>query len=79
MKISFYDRVDDGLVKFAVIIVIHSGKYVFCKHRDREMLEVPGGHHKIREIIDDTAKRELKEETGAINFDINSGCTYSVK
>ena len=33
---------------------------------------------KIGEDILETAKRELQEETGAIQFDINPICVYSV-
>lgn len=33
---------------------------------------------KVGEEIDDTAKRELYEETGALVFDINPICVYSV-
>ena len=40
--------------------------------------EVPGGHREQGEDILETAKRELYEETGAINFEINPICIYSV-
>lgn len=29
--VNFYDKVADELLKFAVIITVHDGKYVFCK------------------------------------------------
>ncbi|MDE6219357.1 MAG: NUDIX domain-containing protein [Lachnospiraceae bacterium] len=78
MAVNFYEKVDDKLLKFAVIIAKTDGKYVFCKHRSRNTLEVPGGHREPGEVISDTAKRELYEETGAIDFDIQPVCVYSV-
>lgn len=77
--VKFYEQVDDGKLSFAVIIAKTGGKWVFCKHRDRETYEVPGGHREIGETILETAKRELNEETGAIEFDIKPICVYSVK
>lgn len=78
VKVKFYDNVDDKLLKFAVIISKTEGKWVFCKHKERNTLEAPGGHRECGECIDDTAKRELYEETGAIEFDIKPACVYSV-
>lgn len=78
MKVSFYDSIDDRLLKFAVIISKYNGKWVFCKHKERNTYEIPGGHREAGEKIDETAKRELIEETGAIDFTINPVCVYSV-
>lgn len=78
MKVRFYDAADDALLKFAVIISKSEGKWVFCKHRERDTYEIPGGHREENETITDTAKRELKEETGAAEFDIKPVCVYSV-
>lgn len=77
-KVNFYDSINDSMLKFAVIIARHNGKWVFCKHRERSTWEVPGGHREQGEDILETAKRELYEETGAINFEINPICIYSV-
>lgn len=78
MEVKFYDKVNDELLKFAVIISRYNGKLVFCKHRQRETLEIPGGHREVGEIIDEAARRELYEETGAVDFKIEPICVYSV-
>ena len=76
--VQFYDSVADELLKFAVIVSRSGGKWLFCKHRKRDTYECPGGHREPNEDILDTAKRELYEETGAIDFDITPVCVYSV-
>ena len=77
-EVKFYDDIEDELLKFAVIISKTQNKYVFCKHKDRDTWEVPGGHREQGENITDTAKRELYEETGALEFDMEPICVYSV-
>lgn len=79
INVNFYDEINDDLLKFAVIIAKTNGKWVFCKHKDRDTFEVPGGHRETGETIVETAKRELREETGAIDFAITPVAVYSVK
>ncbi|MDD6213465.1 MAG: NUDIX domain-containing protein [Clostridiales bacterium] len=76
--VRFYEEIDERLLKFAVIIAQTEGKYVFCKHKQRDTWEVPGGHREPGEKILETAKRELYEETGAVDFDLKPICVYSV-
>ena len=78
LEVRFYDSAADELLKFAVIISKANGKWVFCKHRERETYEVPGGHREPGETILETARRELYEETGALQFDMAPLCVYSV-
>lgn len=78
MEVKFYDTVEDRLLKFAVIVAKSKGKWVFCKHKERDTYEIPGGHREAGENIDDTARRELYEETGAIDYTIKPICVYSV-
>ena len=78
MSVNFYEAVEDSLLKFSVTVAKTNGKWVFCKHKDRDTLEIPGGHREPNENIIDTAKRELIEETGAIDFDLKPICVYSV-
>lgn len=77
-EVKFYNSVEDSLLKFAVIIAKSGGKWVFCKHRERNTYELPGGHREDGEDIFETAKRELYEETGAIVYNIEPVCVYSV-
>lgn len=79
IEVNFYERAEDELLKFAVIIAASDGKFVFCKHRERDTYEIPGGHRETGETILEAAKRELREETGAVSFDISPICVYSVK
>ena len=78
IHVQFYDKIDDRLLKFAVIIAKDKNQWVFCKHKDRDTYEIPGGHREVGEDILETAKRELYEETGALDFDITPICVYSV-
>ena len=77
-EVKFYDSVDDSLLKFAVIISKKDNRWVFCKHKERDTYEIPGGHREPGEDIINTAKRELYEETGAIKYSIKPICVYSV-
>ena len=78
VEVRFYDEADDSLLKFAVIIARSAGQWVFCKHRKRNTYEIPGGHREPGELIDDTARRELYEETGAADYQLKRVCVYSV-
>ncbi len=76
--VNFPEKVEDSLLKYAIIIAVYEGKYVFSRHKDRNSYELPGGHREINENITETARRELWEETGAENFSLCRVCACSV-
>lgn len=77
-KVKFFDTADDAALKFAVIMARYDDKWLFCRHKLRETWEIPGGHREPGEAIDDTARRELYEETGAVEFELRRIGTYGV-
>lgn len=78
MRVKFYNIADDEKLKFAVIIARSGGRWVFCRHKERSTLEIPGGHREPGETVAQTAERELREETGAEEFTLKRVCVYSV-
>ncbi|MCL2853403.1 MAG: NUDIX domain-containing protein [Defluviitaleaceae bacterium] len=78
-KFHFYPLDALGNYKFADIVALHNGKWIFCKHKERTTWEAAGGHIELGETPLEAAKRELFEETGAIDFDIEPLCDYRVR
>lgn len=80
LKVNFYElnKIEDRRLKFAVIAAKCNGKWIFVRHKERETWEIPGGHRETDEDINDTASRELFEETGAKKFKVMPICIYSV-
>ena len=64
--------------KYADVVALYKGKWIFCKHKQRDTWEHPAGHIEPGETPLETAKRELYEETGAIDFDIEPLFDYWV-
>ena len=67
LNVHFYrpDEIPDAQLRFAVIAARQDGEWIFCRHRLRATWEQPGGHRERGETIDEAARRELNEETGA--------------
>ncbi len=68
----------DESLKFAVIMVQECGQWLICRHCDRTTWELPGGHRKVGEDIEQTARRELYEKTGVTDAELIPVETYSV-
>ena len=80
MKMEFYDigTVNDKKLDFAVISAYYQGQWVYVRHSNRQTWEIPGGHREPGEKIDETARRELFEETGCKEMDLTPICDYSM-
>ncbi|MDE5715471.1 MAG: NUDIX domain-containing protein [Anaeroplasmataceae bacterium] len=76
MEVKFYKEIDEK-IKYVVIVARYQDSFVFCKHKDRNTYEIPGGHVEEGESILDAAKRELIEETAATKFKIEFVSYYS--
>ncbi len=72
-------EVDDAELMFSVIAARYHDKWVFSRHRERDTWEIPGGHREAGETPLDTARRELYEETGAVQAEFTPVCVYGVK
>ncbi|MCM0650190.1 NUDIX domain-containing protein [Clostridium swellfunianum] len=81
VKVNFCElnTVEDNKLAFAVIMTKFNGQWLYVRHKDRNTWEIPGGHREENENINDTASRELFEETGATKFKLTPICTYSVE
>ena len=76
-----FHPMDEGLdfrPGFAVIAARYRGQWLFCRHKNRNTWEIPGGHREPEEDILETARRELYEETGATEFSLAPVSLYSV-
>lgn len=80
IKTDFYpsNKISDELIKFVVISTRSDGKWVMCRHRDRDTWEIPGGHRENGESIEAAARRELYEETGAVCDSLVTVSAYGV-
>ncbi len=80
LKIEFEEltSVEDEQLRYAVIVSQYQGLWIYCQHRERRSWEIPGGRREPQEPILETAKRELYEETGAVDFEITPICAYCV-
>lgn len=80
MDIKFYKlgEIEESLLDFAVIVSSYNDKWIYCKHKERDTWEIPGGRIEAGESPINAAKRELQEETGALLFELQPLCIYSV-
>ena len=64
--------------KYVVILSRYDGKILLSRHKERTTWETQGGHIEQGETPLQAAKRELYEESGAVQYEIASLCDYWV-
>ena len=62
--------------KYVVVLSEYDGKILLSRHRERNTWETQGGHIEEGETPIEAAKRELYEESGALDFQIEPLCDY---
>lgn len=62
--------------KYVVVLSEYNGQILLSQHRKRATWETQGGHIEPGESPMDAAKRELYEESGAVDFEITPLCDY---
>ena len=78
MKTAFHELKENRTFLYVVIVSRRDDRWVFCRQKGRDTWEIPGGHVEAGESAEEAARRELFEETGAVDFDIRPICDYSV-
>ena len=78
VKLHDLGSVSDSELTRVVCVCMYNGKWVYSKHKERKTWEIPGGHIEEGETWLEAAKRELYEETGAIEVEIEPICLYSI-
>ena len=80
-EVRFFDAMYEPGVKltYSVIPARFNDKWIFVRHHKRTSFEIAGGHIEEGESSLEAAVRELMEETGAIQFNLECIATYSVR
>ena len=76
MTSKIYDINTLEQYKYVVVLSEFEGKILLSRHKDRTTWETQGGHIEDGETPMEAAKRELYEESGALDFDIEPLCDY---
>jgi 8-oxo-dGTP diphosphatase len=79
-NIEFFrpDTLPGNHLTYVIIGAREGNNWIFVRHRERESWELPAGHIEKGESPDAAAKRELFEETGTLESELQPIHDYSV-
>lgn len=78
VKLHELGSVSDDMLTRVVCVSEYNEKWVYSKHKERKTWEIPGGHIEEGETWQEAAKREMYEETGAVDIEVEPICLYSI-
>lgn len=80
IEVNFYDPdyYPDARLSYSIIVTRYKSNWIFVRHHQKDTWEIPGGHIEDDELPFEAAKRELVEETGALEYVLTTVSTYSV-
>lgn len=78
IKVSFQACAEAIPLKYVVIVLRDGDQVLWTRHRRRSSWEIPGGHLEPGETPRQAAERELWEETGVTQAELEPVCIYTV-
>jgi len=78
LEIVYPSEIQQPLI-FVVIASRYEDRWIFVRHKDRDTYEIPAGHIEPGEDPTEAAKRELYEESGAIEYTLDLVSPYGAR